>query len=124
MSDFTIAIAAAVGTFLMVVASLGVLRLPDFYHRIHPPAKSSTIGLLLLLIAVAVELPDPETITKAVLAFLFLALTAPVAIHLLCRSAYRQRIPTVADPVPDDYRAFADRQSGELGTEYDGADRD
>lgn len=115
MSDLLIMICAVVGTFLMVVASLGVLRLPDFFHRIHPPAKSSTLGLLFLLIAVAIELPDYETITKTVLAFLFLALTAPVAIHLLARAAYREKIPTVTTPDPDDYRAVVDRLEREDG---------
>ncbi|WP_169972741.1 monovalent cation/H(+) antiporter subunit G [Tautonia rosea] len=110
MTDLLIMIATVVGTFLMVVASLGVLRLPDFFQRVHPPAKSSTLGLLFLLIALVIELPDVETITKAVLAFVFLALTAPAAIHLLTRSAYRQGIPCAQDPTPDDYREFVDRQ--------------
>ena len=109
MTDFLIMLSAVVGTFLMVVASLGVLRLPDFFHRIHPPSKSSTLGLLLLLIAVVIELPDFETITKAALAFLFLALTAPAAIHLLTRAAYRQSIPCATRPNPDDYKNLLDR---------------
>lgn len=115
MSDLLIMICAVVGTLLMVVASLGVLRLPDFFHRIHPPAKSSTLGLFLLLLAVALELPDYETITKAGLALLFLALTAPAAIHLLARAAYRQGIPSATTPDPDDYRAVVDRLERENG---------
>lgn len=110
MTDLLIMIATVVGTFLMVVASLGVLRLPDFFQRVHPPAKSSTLGLLFLLIALVIEFPDIDTITKAALAFLFLALTAPAAIHLLVRAAYRQGIPCAQNPTPDDYREFVDRQ--------------
>jgi multicomponent Na+:H+ antiporter subunit G len=106
--------ATVVGTFLMVVASLGVLRMPDFFHRVHPPAKSSTLGLLFLLIALGIESPDVETITKAVLAFLFLALTAPAAIHLLVRAAYRQGIARAQEPTPDDYRDFVERHPGDL----------
>lgn len=114
MTDLLIMMATILGTFLMVVASLGVLRMPDFFHRVHPPSKSSTLGLMFLLIALVMEFPDVDTITKGVLAFLFLALTAPAAIHLLTRAAYRQGIPCANDPRPDDYREFVDRDPDDL----------
>jgi multisubunit Na+/H+ antiporter MnhG subunit len=49
-----------------------------------------------------------------VLAFLFLALTAPAAIHLLVRAAYRQGIARAQEPTPDDYRDFVERHPGDL----------
>lgn len=84
--------AIGVGVFFMLVSSLGVFRLPDFYARIHAPTKAATLGLVCLLVAVALEVPDKTVATKAVLAVLFVGLTAPVGAHLLARTAYRNGV--------------------------------
>lgn len=104
--------AVVAGTFFVFVASLGVLRLSDFYARIHPPTKAATLGLSLLFAGLALHLSDLTSVTKAVLALLFIAATAPVGAHILSRAAYRAgvRAPGVA---PDEYEPHAQRTWGE-----------
>lgn len=85
-------VAVALGTLFMLVASLGVLRLPDFYARIHAPTKAATLGLALLLAGFALHLPEASSVTKALLALLFIAATAPVGAHLLARAAHRSGV--------------------------------
>lgn len=96
--------AVVVGVFFMAVASIGVLRLPDFYHRIHAPTKAATLGLAFLLLAAALAVGEAVVWTKAVLALLFLAATAPVGAHLLCRAAYRAGVPSAKAVELDEYR--------------------
>ncbi|CAN5736772.1 hypothetical protein BH23GEM3_BH23GEM3_01550 [soil metagenome] len=96
-------IAIIVGVFFMFVASLGVLRLSDFYLRIHAPTKAATLGLAFLLVAVAINVGEKTVVTKALLALLFLAATAPVGAHLLSRAAYRNGVPPAADTELDEY---------------------
>ncbi len=71
------------GVFFMVVASLGVLRLPDLYTRMHAATKAGTVGLSSLLLAVAISQPDITIISRVVGTMLFIFLTAPVAAHML-----------------------------------------
>lgn len=77
-----------IGTFFMLVASIGILRLPDFYTRIHAQTKSSTFGLAGLLIAAALSLWSMDTTVKVLLALAFHFLTNPVGAHMITRAAY------------------------------------
>jgi multicomponent Na+:H+ antiporter subunit G len=103
-------VAVVVGVFFMLVSSLGVLRLQDFYMRVHAPTKAATLGLICLLIAVVLNVRDTTVLTKAVLALLFLGATAPVGAHLLARAAYRNGIPSHRVPVVDEYAAAVNRR--------------
>lgn len=105
-------IAIVVGAFFMFVASLGVLRLRDFYMRIHAPTKAATLGLIFLLIALSIAVAEAALITKAVLAVLFVAATAPVGAHLLARAAYRNGVPYSSDTRPNEYEPFARTRAG------------
>lgn len=112
MSEFAIIVAVLLGSAFMFLGSLGLVRLPDFYHRIHPPTKTTTFGLVFLLVGVAVAVPRVDVITKACLALLFIAMTAPVSSHLLIRAAYRRGVPSGTAPVPDEYREACGRHGG------------
>jgi multicomponent Na+:H+ antiporter subunit G len=100
-------IAIVIGVFFMFVASLGVLRLRDFYMRVHAPTKAATLGLIFLLIAVAIVVGTPTVMTKAVLAIVFIAATAPAGAHLLARAAYRSGVKYSSDTRPNEYDRYA-----------------
>lgn len=93
----------AAGAFFMFVASVGVLRLSDFYSRIHAPTKAATLGLFFLLIAVVLTLQEAVVVTKALLAILFIAATAPVGAHILSRAGYRNDVPRDPATELDEY---------------------
>jgi multicomponent Na+:H+ antiporter subunit G len=95
--------AIAVGVFFMFVSSLGVIRMPDFYMRLHAPTKAATLGLFFLFVAVAIAVPEKVVVTKALLALLFIAATAPVGAHIMSRAAYRTGVRPGADTVVDEY---------------------
>lgn len=109
--------AIAAGVFFMFVSSLGVFRLPDFYARIHAPTKAATLGLICLLAAVANEVPDKTVATKAVLAVLFIGLTAPAGAHLLARSAYRNGVRASPRTRIDEYAPMVKRRKATPGCE-------
>jgi multicomponent Na+:H+ antiporter subunit G len=77
-----------VGAAFVLVASIGLLRLPDFYSRTHSASKVGTLGSGLMLIALAVFTEDAATATRALAGVVFFLLTAPIASHLLARAAY------------------------------------
>jgi len=88
----------------MMIAAIGMLRLADFYQRIHAPTKAATLGLMFLLAAASLALKDQGVVTKAFLAIVFFAVTAPVGAHLLCRAAYRKGVKPASETLRDDYK--------------------
>jgi len=77
------------GGLLAVIGSLGLLRLPDFQSRMHPPTMGTTLGTGCVLMASM--LVSSALLHRAVihelLITLFVVLTAPVTAMLLMRAA-------------------------------------
>lgn len=92
MGDAVGAFLLLAGAFFVLVASLGLLRLPDVLMRMHATTKAGTLGAGLVLVAAAVISADLAVAVKATVVFLFLLLTAPVAAHVLGRAAYYDRV--------------------------------
>jgi multicomponent Na+:H+ antiporter subunit G len=89
MTDILLMILSTIGSLAILIASIGVLRMPDFYLRLSVTVKASTLGVGLLLICAAIAFPDVSVTTKAIAIIFFLVLTAPIAAHMIGRVAYR-----------------------------------
>ena len=74
-----VATVAALGIALMVVAGIGLLRMPDLLTRMHASSKAGTLGAALVLLAVAVHFADAAITVRALVVCVFLLLTAPIA---------------------------------------------
>ena len=92
------------GTFLMAVTGLGLVRMPDVFTRMHAATKSASLGVAFLLVAAALVFRDTAVATKAAVTIAFIFLTAPVAAHLLGRAAYVRRVPLWERSVVDEGR--------------------
>lgn len=77
------------GLLLTAIATLGLLRLPDFYTRIHVVGKPDTLGGILLLAGMAIHAGFTFTTIKLALILVFFALGNPVASHVLTRAAMK-----------------------------------
>lgn len=82
-----------VGAALMVLAGVGLLRLPDVFARLHAATKASTLGLACLLSGTAILLDDPTATVKLAVSIVFQFATAPVAAHIIGRAAYWGGLP-------------------------------
>jgi multicomponent K+:H+ antiporter subunit G len=78
-----------VAGLLALIGSLGLLRMPDFFARLHPPAMGTTLGLGCVLIASM--LVSSGVAGRAVIhelsITLFVVMTAPVTAMMLVRAA-------------------------------------
>ena len=90
-----------VGGVFAIIASLGVIRLPDVLTRMHASTKAGTLASSLILAAVAFYFADLATTTKAVAAVLFLLLTAPLAGHMIGRASLGRDAHPRAPDTPD-----------------------
>ena len=87
----------AAGLFFSGVASVGVLRLPDFYGRLHAVSKAETLGVLCTVSGVALWQGLDLTMAKLLLVALFVFMTNPTASHAIARAALRTGQAPLAD---------------------------
>jgi multicomponent Na+:H+ antiporter subunit G len=94
MSEIVAALFVLLGGAFTLIASVGVIRLPDVLTRMHASTKAGVLGASLVLVATATVFGDISTIAKCVAAILFLLLTAPIAAHMIGRASLdRDRHP-------------------------------
>lgn len=92
------------GTFLMFLTGLGLVRMPDIFCRMHAATKGASLGVALLLLAAALYFRETIVVTKALVTIAFIFLTAPVAASLLGRAAYARRTPLWEKSLVDEGR--------------------
>jgi multicomponent Na+:H+ antiporter subunit G len=104
---------AIVGALFLLLAGLGIIRLPDLFCRASATTKAATLGVGCLLVAVALHFGDLQVTTRVLATLAFLLLTAPVAAHMIARAAYWQGVPLWSGTVRDE---FQEELSGDRAT--------
>lgn len=104
IADIVVAVLLLAGGFFALVAAVGVARLPDVFIRMHASTKAGTLGGGLILAAVAVDLWDGGVTARVVAIVAFLLITAPIAAHLIGRTAYRIGVPLWSGSVVDEWQ--------------------
>lgn len=90
------------GAFFMMVGSIGMIRLPDLFMRLHAPTKSSTLGLGSFLIAAMLFSATQGRFGFAeLLITLFSFITAPVSANLIAQAAIHLRLRSTSGDVPE-----------------------
>lgn len=100
--DLVAAVLILAGAAVVLIAAIGLHRMPDVYSRMHVATKPATLGIVLCLLGAAFGADDTPTVTKLVLAVVFQLVTTPVAGHLLSRAAHAARVPQSEYTVVDD----------------------
>lgn len=92
--EIIVSIFLLVGIFFIITGTVGLLRLPDFYNRIHAPTKATTLGVSSVILGAVIYFYGiiPDAGFKELLAIVFLFLTAPVGAHMLAKAAYHSKI--------------------------------
>lgn len=95
------------GSGLLLLAAVGIVRMPDLFTRMQTATKGATLGITCILISVALSMGDFGLAIRALLAVAFFFLTAPVAAHMIGRAAYFVGVPlwhgTIADELKGQY---------------------
>ncbi len=88
------------GSLLLLLAALGLIRMPDVYNRMQAGTKATTLGSMLFLIGIAVA--RPHWWAKILVLILFIVFTNPISSHALARAAHFVGIPMSDRTVKDD----------------------
>ena len=77
------------GFFFIAAGAVGVLRLPDFYTRLHAVGKNDTLGVAMMVLGLALIEGLTRNSAKMLLIVLFIAIANPVVTHALGRAAWK-----------------------------------
>ena len=98
------------GTALMFISAIGIIRLPDFYLRMSAITKAATLGLFLLLIGLAIYFNSLELTVKSIVIIIFILLTNPVGAHAIARAAYMKDTKLWERNIVDELKDMAYRK--------------
>lgn len=102
MIELAIKILSTVGAIFILIASYGMLRMPDFFLRLTVTIKASSMGVGVILIGTSLYFMEFSTTTKVIAIIFFIIITAPVAAHMICRTAYITGVKMWEKSVLDD----------------------
>ncbi|MFX3637004.1 MAG: monovalent cation/H(+) antiporter subunit G [Candidatus Pristimantibacillus sp.] len=114
MIEIVVGIFVITGTAMSLISSLGIIRLPDVYNRAHASTKSATLGILCILLGAFFYFFFTHGVSsiRLLLGIVFVFLTAPVAGHIIIRSAHRSKVVLADISVQDDLQHDLDSQEG------------
>ncbi len=77
-----------VGAILAVIGTIGVLRFPDFYTRLHAASVTDTAAATLAILGMVLLAPSLAVVFKLAVVWLFLFLTGPTSSHAVANAAH------------------------------------
>lgn len=86
------------GGFFCMVGALGMLRMPDFYTRMHAASVIDTLGAGLILLGLVLQAGFSLVAVKLLMVGLLIFFASPTAAHALARAAMARGLrPLLAD---------------------------
>lgn len=87
------------GSFFVFTGAVGLLRLPNFFTRMHGAGVTDTLGAALMLAGMLLQSGSWIVSVKLILIFLFMMITGPTATHALAKAALHGGLqPHMAEP--------------------------
>ncbi len=106
ISEWIVAVLLVLGALFMFIASLGIVRLKDFYMRMHASTKAPSLGIFLMVIGIIVFFFDFRSTFEGLVIILFVFLTTPIGSHMISRVAHSMGVEkdknTVIDELDED----------------------
>ncbi|HHE38412.1 MAG TPA: monovalent cation/H(+) antiporter subunit G [Candidatus Cloacimonetes bacterium] len=101
MMEIIGAIITLIGAFFLLLAALGLFRMPDVYNRMQAGTKATTMGTILFLIGLSISHIKCTCIPKIIILILFIIFTNPISSHALARAAHFMGIPLTKKTIKD-----------------------
>jgi multicomponent Na+:H+ antiporter subunit G len=106
--DLLVGALLLLGTLLVLLSSIGLVRFPDVYTRMHAAGKAGTLGVVFLVLGTTVAFSGTDNAIwlRGILAVFFQFLTTPAATHLLARASYLRDYPLTERTVVDELQGY------------------
>jgi len=89
------------GGFFCMVGGIGLIRMPDFYTRMHAASVTETLGAGLILLGLTIQAGLTLVTAKLLMIGLLIFLTSPAATHALARAALVRGLQPLLTPLED-----------------------
>ncbi len=112
-----------VGAVFMLISSIGMIRLPDFYIRNSASTKAVVLGVLLILLGVGIHYNDIMIFIEIFAIIFFIFLISPLAAHIVSRAAVITEVKfwdkTILKDLQDYKKQRADKEESSSLKEQD-----
>lgn len=123
MVSILIAVLATLGALFALIASIGIVKMPDFYSRLSITVKAATLGMGTILFSAAIFFNDFAVTSKSTAIVFFLILTAPIAGHIISKSAYITGIPLWNKTQMDELEGKYNKRTGVIEKQKESASK-
>ncbi len=89
------------GSIFVVIGAVGIVRLPDFWSRLHAVSVLDSAGVILLIIGMALSAGLTLVTVKLIIIGVFLFITGPTATHAVANAAFVSGSRPAGDDQPD-----------------------
>lgn len=114
MTEYLVMFFSGLGSIFILIASIGIVRMPDFFLRLSVTVKATTLGVGFILLSAVVFFAELPVTTKALAIVLFLFLTSPVGAQLIGRVAYFSGTKLWKNSVLDELNDKFDREKNRI----------
>ncbi len=87
--DIASALLAGLGALFFIAGTVGLLRLPDLFSRLHALTKADNLGLGMIMLAVLLQVPQPLFALKMLLLWVLVMVSGATGAHLIAKRAVR-----------------------------------
>jgi multicomponent Na+:H+ antiporter subunit G len=116
MREIVAGVLLLVGGTFMMLAAIGIARMPDLFTRMQAATKAATLGVGSMLLAVAVFFNALGVTSRALATAIFVIMTAPVAAHMIARAAYFVGVPLWEGTLYDELKNRYDTRAHTLAS--------
>lgn len=103
------------GTLLLLIAGVGIVRMPDLFLRMSANTKAATLGTGLILLGAVFHFGDTIVLLRVLLILAFIFSTAPVSAHMIGRAAYRGKAKLYPKTQINELQKLYDAQNHKIG---------
>ncbi len=101
-ADWASSMCLLAGAFFCVVGGIGLIRMPDFYTRMHAASVTETLGVGLILLGLMLQAGWTLISVKLLLIGVLVFFVSPTAGHALARAAYVRKLKPVLGNLKED----------------------
>ncbi|CAN5896803.1 hypothetical protein BH24BAC1_BH24BAC1_41720 [soil metagenome] len=108
------------GVIFMLISTIGLLRLPDFYIRMSAITKGATLGVGLILSGMGIYFNEADMLFKVFIIIVFTFLTAPIAAHVIARTAVHNKVRFWKKTNLEEFQEYLEEEKLTEGKEGEG----
>ncbi|MDR7127884.1 multicomponent Na+:H+ antiporter subunit G [Algoriphagus sp. 4150] len=114
MTEIIVIVLSSLGALFILLAAVGIVKMPDLYLRISVTTKAATLGIGLILLAAGIYFSDIAILARVIAIIVFMLLTAPVGAHMIGRASYFTGVKMWHKSTIDELEGQYDQKSHKL----------